>query len=61
VGGEFSAPVQTGTEAHPSFFSVDNGALSLVSRRGVNHPNPSSADVKENVQVYLHGRLSDEL
>jgi len=50
VRGRFSAPVQTGSEAHPA------GSFPGVKRagRGVDHPPPSSAEVKERVDLYLY-------
>ena len=51
--GRYSAPVQTGPGAHPASYTV---VLPGVKRpgRGVNHSPPSSADVKERVELYLH-------
>jgi hypothetical protein len=42
-----SAPVQTGLGAHPTLNTLDIG-------RGVDHPHPSSVEVKEMVQLYLY-------
>jgi hypothetical protein len=53
AGARFSAPVQTGTKAHSASYTIGTGSLSRgVKRpgRGVNHPPPSSAEVKERVQ-----------
>ena len=57
VGARFSAPIQTGPGAHPA--SLYNGyRVSFpgvkLSGRGVEHPPPSSAEVKETVQLYLY-------
>jgi hypothetical protein len=45
-----SAPVQTGPGANPA-----SGSLTEVNRpgRGVDHPLPSSAEVKERVGLYI--------
>ena len=40
VGARFSAPVQTGCEAHPASYTMGTGSFSGVRRpgRGVDHP-----------------------
>ena len=56
VDAGFSGPVQTGPGAHPAFCKMGNGSLSRgVKWQGlcVNHPLPSSAGVKERVELYL--------
>ena len=55
VWARFSAPVQTGPEAHPASYSMGTGSISGVKQpgRGVDHPPPSGAEVKERVEVYL--------
>ena len=52
----YSAPVQTGPGAHPAFYTMDTGSYPEIKRprRGVDHPPPSSADVKERVEIYLY-------
>jgi hypothetical protein len=52
----FSAPVQTGPGAHPASYTMGTGSLLGVKRlgRGVNHPPPSSAKVKERVELYFY-------
>jgi len=49
VGATFSAPFQTGPEAHPASYTMGTGFFSGVKRpeRGVDHPPPSSAEVKQ--------------
>jgi hypothetical protein len=51
----FSTPVQTGPGAHPTSYTVGTGSFPGVKRsgRGVDHPTPSSAEVKEIVELYL--------
>jgi len=54
VGAKFSAPVRTGPGAYPT---LGTGFLSQrVKRpgRGVDHASPSTARVKERVEVYLY-------
>jgi hypothetical protein len=49
--------VQTGSGAHPAFYQMCTGALSLgIKRPGreADHSPPSSAEVKEWVELYLH-------
>jgi hypothetical protein len=50
----FSAPVQTGPGSHLVSYTVGNGCFPGVKRpgRGVDHPLPSSAEVKES-EPYL--------
>jgi len=47
--GGFSAPVHTGSGAHTVCYTVGTGSLPRIKRsgRGVDHPRPSSAEVKE--------------
>ena len=55
-GARFSAPVQTGPGAHPASCTMGTGSFPGVKRpgRGVDHPPPSSAEVKERVELYLY-------
>jgi hypothetical protein len=56
VEARFSAPVQTGPGAHPASYTVGTGSFQGVklSGRGVDHPPPSSVEVKERVELYLY-------
>ena len=55
-GAIFSAPILTGRGAHPASYAMDTGSFPGVKRPGrdVDHPPPSSADVKERVELYLY-------
>ena len=55
-GARFSAPVQTGPGAHPATYTMGSGAFQGVkpSERGVDHPSPSSTQVKGRVELYLY-------
>ena len=55
-GARFSAPIQTGPEAHPGSYTMGTGSFPGVKRpgRGVDHPPPSSAEVKERLELYLY-------
>jgi len=52
----FSAPVQTGPGAYPVSCTMGTGSFLGVKRpgRGVEHPSPSSVEVKEIVGLYLY-------
>ena len=57
VGGwRFSAPIQTGPGVHPASYIKGTGSFPGVKwpGRGVDHPPPSSAEVKERVELYLY-------
>jgi predicted metal-binding protein len=52
----FSAPVQTGSEAHPASYIMGTVSFPVVKRPGcgVGHPQTRSAEVKERVELYLY-------
>jgi len=56
VETRFSAPVQNGPGAHPASCTTGTGSFPGVkpSGRGVDHPPPSRAEVKERVELYLY-------
>jgi hypothetical protein len=56
VEARFSAPVQTGPEAHTASYAMGTSSFSGVKRPGrdVDHPATSSAEVKERVELYLY-------
>ena len=53
VEERFSPPVQTGPGAHPASHTMGTESFQVVKRpgRGVDHPLPSRAEVKERVQL----------
>ena len=59
MGTRFSAPVQTGHAAHPASYTVGNVSFPGLKRpgRGVDHPSPSSVEVKERVELHLYSLL----
>ena len=58
-GPRFSAPIQAGPGAHPSSYKMGTGSTPGVKPpgRGVNHPLPSSSEVKERLELYLYPHL----
>ena len=69
VGARFSTPVQTGPAAHPASYTMGTVSFAGVKRpgRGVDQTPPSSAEVKERVELKsvppldLHGLFWGEL
>ena len=56
----FSANSQTSSGPHTASYTVGTGSLSSgVKRpgRGVDHPPPSSVEIKESVELYLYSFL----
>jgi hypothetical protein len=51
-----TAPVQTGPGAHLASYTVGAGPSRRVQRpgRSIDHPPPSSAKVKERVELYIY-------
>ena len=54
-GARFSAPIQTSSGAHPASCKMGTRSFPGVKRlgRGVDHPSPSGAEVKERVELYI--------
>jgi len=61
VEARFFLSVQTGSKAHPASCTVDTWSVSRGVKGlgyGVDHPYPSSAEIKEKVEVsspIVHG------
>jgi hypothetical protein len=55
VESKFSAPVHTGPEAHTASYTMGTVSFPGVNRQepGADYPFPSSAGVKERVELYL--------
>ena len=59
-GARFSTPVQTGAGAPPSLlYNGSWGSFVGVKQLwcGIDHPPPSSTEVKERVELYLYSPL----
>ena len=56
---DFFAPIETGTRAHPASYRMGTMSFLGVKRpgRGLDPPNPSSAEHKEKVALYLYSPL----
>ena len=56
MGTRFSTPVQTGPGAHRASYTMGTWSFPGVKRpgRGVDHPFPSSTEVKERVELCLY-------
>jgi len=56
VRARFSAPIQTSPGAYPASYTMDTGSFLGVKRlgHGIDHPPPSSDEVKERVEIYLY-------
>jgi len=56
VRAKFTATVQTGPGAHPASYTMGTGSFQGVKRPecGADHPPPSSAEIKEKVELYVY-------
>ena len=56
VRSKFPASIQIGSKAHPASYTISTGSFPGVKRPGcgVDHLPPSSAEVKERVELYLY-------
>ena len=56
VGARFASSFQTGPGAHPASYTMGTGSFPWVKRpgRGIDHPPPSSTEVKERLELYLN-------
>jgi len=52
----FSTPFQAGSGAYPASYTMGSESFPGVKwpGRGVDHPHPSSTEVKERVELYLY-------
>jgi len=49
----FSVPIETCPEAHPSSCTMGTGDKLTGTGRGIDHPPPSSAKIKEREELYV--------
>jgi len=56
VGARFSTPIQTGPETQAASYTMGTGCFPEVKwpKHGVDHPPPSSTEVKERAELYLY-------
>ena len=56
MGARFSVPIPTGPGVHPASCTMGTGSFPEAKRLGrfVEHTTPSSVEVKERVDLYLH-------
>jgi hypothetical protein len=56
VVARFSTPFQTGPGTHPASYTMGTGSFLGVKQPGcgTDHPPPSSAKVKERLELYLY-------
>jgi len=56
MGVRFSTPIQIGSKAHAASYTMGTGSFPGVKQPGcrVDHPPPSSTEVKETVELYLY-------
>jgi hypothetical protein len=56
VGANFPAPAHTGPGPHPASCSMGTRSFPGVKRseHGVDHPPPTSVEVKEGVELYIN-------
>jgi len=56
VGTRYSAPIQTSPGAHPASYTIGTRSFPRAKwiRRGIDHPPPLSAEVKERVGLQLY-------
>ena len=56
VGARFFAPIQTGSGAHPTSYTIGTGSFPGVKPpgRGIDHPSLSNAKVKDRVELYIY-------
>ena len=55
-GTRFSAPLQTSSGAHPASYAMGTWSFPGVKQPGygIDHPPPSSAEVKERVKLHYY-------